>query len=83
MVDLINKSRFGGFQQNVIEGRVTAESKLCFGAVLFLENSVRGGCRSNVMFRFGLMRQEFKLNDLRKDESVYESFDGFLSGVSY
>jgi hypothetical protein len=65
-----------------IEGRITSESKLCFGAVLFLENTVRGGCRSNVMFRFGLMRQEFKLDDLRKEESVYESFDGFIAGVS-
>jgi hypothetical protein len=65
------------------EGRVTAESKLCFGAVLFLENTVRGGCRSNVMFRFGLIRQEFHLNDLRQDESVYQSFEEFLEGVSY
>ncbi|WP_414552012.1 hypothetical protein [Anabaena sp. CCY 0017] len=66
-----------------IKNRVTAESKLCFGAVLFLENTVRGGCRSNVMFRFGLMRKEFKLTHLRRDESVYQSFEEFLEGVSY
>ncbi|NDJ26085.1 hypothetical protein GS682_31825 [Nostoc sp. B(2019)] len=60
------------------EGQVTSESKLCFGAVLFLENTVRGGCRSNVMFRFGLIRKEFSLDDLRKDESVYQSFEEFL-----
>ncbi len=56
------------------EGQVTSESRLCFGAVLFLENTVRGGCRSNVMFRFGLMRKEFRLDDLGQDESVYQSF---------
>ncbi|WP_193200639.1 hypothetical protein [Nostoc sp. MG11] len=65
------------------EGRITSESKLCFGAVLFLENTVRGGCRSNVMFRFGLMRKEFRLDDLRQDESVYQSFEEFLEEVSY
>jgi hypothetical protein len=65
-----------------IEGRVTAESKLCFGAVLFLENSVRGGCRSNVMFRFGLIRKEFSLDDFRQDEIIYESFDEFIAEVS-
>jgi hypothetical protein len=68
---------------NSNEGQVTAESKLCFGAVLFLENTVRGGCRSNVMFRFGLMCQEFQLSDLRHDESIYQSFDEFIEGVSY
>ncbi|WP_148650084.1 hypothetical protein [Nostoc sp. NIES-3756] len=68
---------------NSIEGQVTAESKLCFGAVLFLENTVRGGCRLNVMFRFGLMRQEFQISDLRHDESIYQSFDEFIEGVSY
>jgi hypothetical protein len=65
------------------EGRVTSNSKLCFGAVLFLENTVRGGCRSNVMFRFGLMRQEFQLSDLRQDNNVYQGFDEFLSSVTY
>ena len=64
------------------EGRVTVESKLCFGAVVFLENTVRGGCRSNVMFRFGLIRKEFTLSDLRKSEKVYQSFDEFLNEVS-
>jgi hypothetical protein len=63
------------------EGRVTAKSKLCFGAVLFLENTVRGGCLSNVMFRFGLMRKEFKIDDLRQNESVYQSFEEFLEGL--
>jgi hypothetical protein len=66
-----------------LEGKVTSESKLCFGAVLFLENAVAGGCRSNVMFRLGLMMKEFKLDDLRQDESVYQSFEEFLEGVSY
>ncbi|MBD6620039.1 hypothetical protein FNW02_30645 [Komarekiella sp. 'clone 1'] len=65
------------------EGQVTSESRLCFGAVLFLENTVRGGCRSNVMFRFALMRKEFKLDDLRQDENVYQSFEEFIEGVSY
>jgi hypothetical protein len=65
------------------EGQITSNSKLCFGAALFLENTVSGGCRSNVMFRFGLMRQEFSINDLRSCESVYQSFDEFLNGVSY
>ncbi|WDD35978.1 hypothetical protein PQG02_31730 (plasmid) [Nostoc sp. UHCC 0926] len=65
-----------------IEGRITSESKLCFGAVLFLENTVRGGCRSNVMFRFRLMRQEFKLDDLRKEKRIYKSFDEFIAGAS-
>ncbi|MBW4616789.1 MAG: hypothetical protein KME21_26785 [Desmonostoc vinosum HA7617-LM4] len=45
--------------------------------------TVVGGCRSNVMFRFGLMRSEFKISNLRKDESVYQSFEEFLSLVSY
>ncbi|RCJ18457.1 hypothetical protein A6770_33005 [Nostoc minutum NIES-26] len=66
-----------------IEGQVTSESKLCFGAVLFLENTVVSGCRSNVMFRFGLMRSEFKVSDLRKDENVYQSFEEFLLSVTY
>jgi hypothetical protein len=65
------------------EGKVTPDSKLCFGAVLFLENTVAGGCRSNVMFRFGLMRQEFRITDLRQDDSVYQSFKGFLLEVTY
>ncbi|MBW4617187.1 MAG: hypothetical protein KME21_28930 [Desmonostoc vinosum HA7617-LM4] len=65
------------------EGQITYNSKLCFGAALFLENTVRGGCRSNVMFRFGLMRQEFTISDLRKDEGVYQCFDEFLNEVSY
>lgn len=65
------------------EGEITPSSKLCFGAVLFLENNVRGGCRSNVMFRFGLMRKEFQLDDLRQDDSIYQSFEEFLDGVSY
>ncbi len=65
------------------EGRITSDSKLCFGAVLFLENTVRGGCRSNVMFRLGLMQKEFDIDDLRQDESVYQSFEDFLSEVTY
>ncbi|WP_193200266.1 hypothetical protein [Nostoc sp. MG11] len=66
-----------------LKGRITSDSKLCFGAVLFLENTVRGGCLSNVMFRFGLMQKEFNIDDLRQDESVYQSFEEFLKGVSY
>jgi hypothetical protein len=65
-----------------IKGQVTSESKLCFGAVLFLENTVRGGFRSNVMFRFGLITKEFSLDDLRQDERIYKSFDEFIAGVS-
>ncbi|MEH2028371.1 MAG: hypothetical protein V7K67_01595 [Nostoc sp.] len=49
---------------------------------MFLENTVRGGCRLNVMFRFGLIRQEFSLDDLRQDEIIYESFDEFIARVS-
>ncbi|MBW4557099.1 MAG: hypothetical protein KME59_14355 [Trichormus sp. ATA11-4-KO1] len=41
------------------------------------------GCLSNVMFRLGLMRKEFNITDLRSDESVYQGFEEFLSGVSY
>ncbi len=64
------------------EGEVTKDSKLCFGAALFLENSVRSGCRSNVAFRIGLMMQHFTLEDLRQDENIYQSFDEFRNGVS-
>jgi hypothetical protein len=64
------------------EGKVTKDSKLCFGAVLFLENTVRGGCRSNVAFRSGLRAKEFTLTDLRQDANIYDSFEEFLKGVS-
>jgi hypothetical protein len=62
-------------------GVVTEQSKVCFGATLFLENTVSGGCRSNVMFRIAIIQKEFGLGDLRQDSSVYEGFDAFREGV--
>lgn len=57
---------------------LTKESKLCFGSVLFLENAVQGGCRSNVMYRLGLRLNNFELSDLRKDPCVFQSEQDFL-----
>jgi hypothetical protein len=62
----------------------TDKSKLCFGAALFLENTVESGCRSNFAFRIGLMKKEFTLQDLRQDyDLIYGSFKEFLKGVTF
>jgi hypothetical protein len=58
--------------------KVTKDSKLCFGSVLFLENVASGGCRSNVAYRFGLILGEYRLSDLRKDVSVYATASDFV-----
>lgn len=55
---------------------------MCFGATLFLENAVSGGCRSNAAFRLAIMRGEFSLKDLRKDDGVYGSPQEFIEGVT-
>lgn len=60
------------------EPRVTKDSKLCFGSVLFLENIAQGGCRSNVIYRLGLKIGHFAIDDLRKDESVFQSLEDIL-----
>ncbi len=57
---------------------VTPDSNLCFGSVLFLENIAAGGCRSNIAYRFALMRGEFKVTDLRTDNSIYQTPDDFI-----
>lgn len=64
------------------DGERTKRTKLCFGAVLFLENTVHGGCRSNVSFRIGLAKKEFTVADLRQDyDLIYGSFKEFKKGV--
>lgn len=63
-------------------GRVTRDSKLCFGAVLFMENTLSGGCRANLAFRLGFRSKELQVSDLRKSENIYQSFEEFLDGVS-
>ena len=46
------------------EGRVTPDSKLCFGSALYLEKNARGGMRSNVQYRLRFMSGEWKLENL-------------------
>lgn len=61
----------------------TNDAIACFGSALFLENTVRGGCRSNVAYRIAIAKKDFLGSDLRKDENVYESFKAFAEGVSH
>jgi hypothetical protein len=56
----------------------TEESKICFGAALYLENAVQGGCRNNYNFRLAMMRGDFHPSDLRKDENIYDSSESFI-----
>jgi hypothetical protein len=63
------------------EGKVTADSKACMGAVLFLENIAAGGCRSNVMFRLAMMRGDFGKEDLRQSDDVYRSVSDFVDAM--
>lgn len=60
------------------EPRITRDSKLCFGSALFLENVALGGCRSNVIYRFGLKMGHFSVADLRKDKTVFQSLEDIL-----
>jgi hypothetical protein len=53
-------------------------AQICFGSVLYLENTVSGGCFSNVMYRLGLKIQGVKLEDIRKSELVYDNPEDFI-----
>ena len=64
-----------------VDGFVTFDSKLCFGAALFLEKSIDGGCLSNLSFRFAAMRKQFEVSDLREDDDIYSSKEEFIDSV--
>lgn len=57
-------------------GKVTVDSKRCFGAALYLEN-IRLGARGNLAFRLAVMFGEFEVGDLRLDDTVFQSQDEF------
>lgn len=59
--------------------KVTNDSRLCFGSVLFLEKVGRGGCRSNVLYRLAIAVGEFGISDLRIDDKVYDSVEQFIN----
>jgi hypothetical protein len=63
-------------------GKLTEDSKACMGAVLFLENAVDGGCRSNMMFRLAMRRGDFTEGDLRKSDQVYQSISDFVEAMT-
>jgi hypothetical protein len=61
-----------------VEPPDTSNSKLCFGAALFLEHVAPGGCRANVCFRIGLMTREFAIADLYQNPEVYSTVEEFI-----
>lgn len=58
--------------------RITDDSKLCTGAMIFLEHVAPGGCRANIQFRLAIMSGYFQLSDLRKDPKVCSSIEQFM-----
>lgn len=58
----------------------TKKSAVCFGSALFLENTVPSGCRANFAYRVAIMCQDFKIADLRKDDSIYGSEREMIDG---
>jgi hypothetical protein len=59
--------------------KITKNSKLCIGSVIFLENVEPSGAKSNFVYRVGLMCKHLDIEDLRKDSRVFESVDEFLN----
>ena len=58
------------------------KAKLCFGSVVYLENTVSGGAFSNVMYRLGLRIEGVPPEDVTKSNTVYDSPEDFIEGNS-
>lgn len=64
-------------------GRVTKNSKLCVGSAIFLENTVRGGMRCNVIYRLAIWAKELNPEELSKAVPVYKSVEEFVQGSTF
>lgn len=61
-------------------GRKRSDWQICFGSVLFLENIVQSGCRSNFRYRLEIRLGRLDITDLRQDDAIWNSVEEMIQG---